>query len=298
LDASVEVLTGIFNNETIRSEKSPHNSFAFNPADAMDNPGDLSIVSYGIFQKQVQEKITELEERRNQNWELEDSSGQIKINWNTNMKFEFNLSEFKYDFEHVKTFTMTDNPAIDPNHPETLPQSISRDSGLDRTYISDVGRNMIHLYQGWEYIGNIRIIAKKYIICTDIFVYILDDVRGRNGISWVIIIDLVGKNSILGVWPPGMRFNAPRYVMTIPHMLGVKLTKHGMDVIVLDSAGMHFFKSNGNKKMTLFENEANKYRGLAYHLESQLVITSEKTMDGVYLRFLDIKSSKNEITKR
>ncbi len=36
---------------------------------------------------------------------------------------------------------------------KVLPQSLSHDDASNRTYVSDMGNNMIHLFQDFEYIG-------------------------------------------------------------------------------------------------------------------------------------------------
>ena len=43
------------------------------------------------------------------------------------------------------------NFVSDPN--KVMPQCVARDPSLDRTYVTDVGQDVIHLYEGWTYKG-------------------------------------------------------------------------------------------------------------------------------------------------
>ena len=95
-------------------------------------------------------------------------------------------------------------------------------------------------------------------------------------------------------------FDAPRAIICIPPKLGIIIHGVGFDVLILDDDGLHGFKSNGDSKWPrplLTKNHS--YRGLAYHLESEFVITTEKTAQGVVLVFVALKKDNpGEIVKR
>ncbi len=69
------------------------------------------------------------------------------------------LSDAKNRFVHMKTLNFTEYDGKPPKEPfvtnpkKAMPQTIARDASLDRTYISDSAQHVIHLYEGYKYLG-------------------------------------------------------------------------------------------------------------------------------------------------
>jgi hypothetical protein len=125
-----------------------------------------------------------------------------------------------------------------------------------------------------------------------------DDILDRIYVSDITLnyIYQFKDREFVGTWATEEKFIAPRYVLCVPDR------KHdnrsGMNVVVLDNVGLHYFRSDGTKKATLFPGEGLRFRGLAYYEKHGHVVSTEKVEgEGVYLIFFDLNVSK-DIVKR
>jgi hypothetical protein len=106
-----------------------------------------------LQQEANEQRVKEYQNGSNvSNWEIPVSVK--KINDDTlfangvKASVDFDLSDKNFNIVAVKTFDLSylGNTSI--------LQSVARDPNLNNTYISDVGRNCIHLYRCWNYVGN------------------------------------------------------------------------------------------------------------------------------------------------
>lgn len=98
-------------------------------------------------------------------------------------KPEFDLASPRFQFQHVKTLRLFEEAA------NGLPQSVAKDSNMNRTYISDTQNNSIYIYNDWEYKGiwapEQQFIYPRYILCVPDFKH-----DNRNGMN-VVVLDQV-----------------------------------------------------------------------------------------------------------
>ena len=113
----------------------------------------------------------------------EESEGNQWEDKRSKRKPEFDLMSRQYQLSLVKSLT------LGREFSTGVPQSVTRDSFLDRTYISDVEYNHIYQYSGWEFEGTWAPEAKffhpRYILCVPNHKH-----NNRHGMN-VVVLDQV-----------------------------------------------------------------------------------------------------------
>ena len=98
----------------------------------------------------------------------------------------------------------------------------------------------------------------------------------------------------MGLWPPTMHFNIPRYVLCVPSIVN---PNGPQDILVMDEDRIILFDVEGNIQNELVDSQIRKFRGLSYvSIQNKInLVTTEKTRHAVKLVFLHLGQSINDV---
>lgn len=120
-------------------------------------------------------------------------------------------------------------------------------------------------------------------------IYVSDPYNGR--------IHLFEKGNYMGLWPPTMHFNIPRYVLCVP---SIENPDGPQDILVMDEDRIILFDVEGNIQNELVDSQIRKFRGLSYvKIQNKInLVTTEKTRHAVKLVFLHLENLNNGVLRK